>query len=115
MTALPAFDTTLEDRREAARTPFRKARRARERVRLLGQTVDLVRPEEVMHHVETWVETRRKVVIANHNLNSMALLGHNPDLARFYERADLVEVDSTPLVQFARLLGLQGRGFHRCT
>jgi N-acetylglucosaminyldiphosphoundecaprenol N-acetyl-beta-D-mannosaminyltransferase len=84
-------------------------------VRLLGQTVDLVRPEEVLHHVETWVAARRKVVIANHNLNSLALLGRNPELARFYDRADLVEVDSTPLIQFARLLGLQGRGFHRCT
>lgn len=114
-TVLPAFDAAPADRREAARRPFRKARRGRERVRLLGQTVDLVRPEEVMHHVETWVEARRKVVIANHNLNSMALLRRNPDLARFYDRADLVEVDSTPLVQFARLLGLRGRGFHRCT
>jgi len=114
-TVLPAYDAQPTDRREAARRPFRKARRARERVRLLGQTVDLVRPEEVLHHVETWVEARRKVVIANHNLNSMALLGRNPELARFYERADLVEVDSTPLIQFARALGLQGRGFHRCT
>lgn len=114
-TVLPAYEAQPTDRREATRRPFRKARRARERVRLLGQTVDLVRPEEVLHHVEAWVETRRKVVIANHNLNSLALLGRYPDLNRFYERADLVEVDSTPLIQFARLLGLQGRGFHRCT
>jgi N-acetylglucosaminyldiphosphoundecaprenol N-acetyl-beta-D-mannosaminyltransferase len=114
-TVLPACDAQPTDRREAKRRPFRKARRARERVRLLGQTVDLVRPEEVLHHVETWVAARRKVVIANHNLNSLALLGRNPELARFYDRADLVEVDSTPLIQFARLLGLQGRGFHRCT
>ncbi len=42
-------------------------------------------------------------------------MARHPDLARFYERADLVEVDSTPLIQFAKLLGLQGRAFHRCT
>ncbi|MES2859966.1 MAG: WecB/TagA/CpsF family glycosyltransferase [Pseudomonadota bacterium] len=109
------FDQAPVDRRRAARVPFRKARRARERVRLLGQTVDLVRPEEVLHHVETWVDARQKVVIANHNLNSLALLAKHPDLNRFYERADLVEVDSTPLIQFAKLLGLHGKAFHRCT
>ena len=103
------------DRRQRARVPFRKARRQRERVSLLGQTVDLVRPEEVLHHVETWVDARRKVVIANHNLNSLALLQKEPRLQRFYDRADLVEVDSTPLIYFAKLLGLQGKAFHRCT
>ncbi len=52
-TSHPALDlTTASDRRSHARAPFRKARRARERVRLLGQTVDLVRPEEVLHHVQ---------------------------------------------------------------
>lgn len=110
-----AFDTAPVDRRQSVRGPFRKARRARERVRLLGQTVDLVRPEEVLHQVETWVEGRHKVVIANHNLNSMALLRRHPDLKRFFERADLVEVDSTPLIWFAKALGLHGRAFHRCT
>ncbi|MBU1345841.1 MAG: WecB/TagA/CpsF family glycosyltransferase [Alphaproteobacteria bacterium] len=109
------FDQAPSDRRSAVRAPFRKARRSRERVRLLGQTVDLVRPEEVLHHVETWVDARRKVVIANHNLNSLALLERHPDLNRFYERADLVEVDSTPLIYFAKLLGLHGKAFHRCT
>ncbi len=109
------FEHASADRRSVARTPFRRVRRTRERVRLLGQTVDLVRPEEVLHHVETWVEARQKVVIANHNLNSLALLAKHPELNRFYARADLVEVDSTPLIQFAKLLGLHGRAFHRCT
>jgi N-acetylglucosaminyldiphosphoundecaprenol N-acetyl-beta-D-mannosaminyltransferase len=69
----------------------------------------------VLYQVETWVEARRKVVIANHNLNSLALLARHPDLGRFYERADLVELDSTPLIWFAKALGLHGRAFHRCT
>ena len=98
--ALPK--SIVAERRQRTRTPFRAARRDRERVRLLGQTVDLVRPEEVLHHVEAWVEARRKVVIANHNLNSVALLKQVPQLQRFYDRADLIEVDSTPLIKFAR-------------
>lgn len=104
-----------DDRRQSERRAFRKSRRPLERVRLLGQSVDLVRPEEVLHQVETWVATGRKAIVANHNLNSLALLQRCPELAAFYERADLVEVDSTPLIHFARLLGLQGRAFHRCT
>jgi N-acetylglucosaminyldiphosphoundecaprenol N-acetyl-beta-D-mannosaminyltransferase len=114
-TAPFAFDHAPADRRSAVRAPFRKARRSRERVRLLGQTVDLVRPEEVLHHVETWVDARRKVVVANHNLNSLALMARHPELQRFYDRADLVEVDSTPLIHFAKALGLHGKAFHRCT
>jgi N-acetylglucosaminyldiphosphoundecaprenol N-acetyl-beta-D-mannosaminyltransferase len=69
----------------------------------------------VLHHVTDWVSARRKAIVANHNLNSLALLRRHPDLAGFYARADLVEVDSTPLIWFARALGVHGRSFHRCT
>jgi N-acetylglucosaminyldiphosphoundecaprenol N-acetyl-beta-D-mannosaminyltransferase len=103
------------DRREVARRPIRTARRPRERVRLLGQFVDLVRPEEVLHQVEAWVAQGRKAVVANHNLNSLNLIRRNPAMAEFYRRADLVEVDSAPLIAFARLIGIHGRAFHRCT
>jgi len=111
-----AMDAALSpDRRSAVRRPIRTARRARERVRLLGQTVDLVRPDEVLHHVEAWVAAGRKAVVANHNLNSLNLIRRNPAMAAFYDRADLVEVDSAPLIAFARMLGIHGRAFHRCT
>lgn len=111
----PLPRSATPERRGAVRRPFRKARRDDERVRLLGQTVDLVRPEEVLHQIETWVAAGRKAIVANHNLNSLALLQKEPRLQEFYDRADLVEVDSTPLIHFARLLGLKGRAFHRCT
>ena len=103
------------DRRDQTRAPFRKARRPQERVRLMGQLVDLVKPEEVLHHMERWILERRKAIIANHNLNSIYLLSKTPEMRAFYERADLVELDSTPLVHFAKLLGLKSQGFHRCT
>ena len=47
--------TAPADRRAKARQPFRRERRPQERVRLLGQPVDLVRPEEVLHHMERWI------------------------------------------------------------
>ena len=84
-------------------------------MRLLGQTIDLVRPEEVLHHIARWIDEGAKTVVANHNLHSLYLVRRDPDMVRFYERAALVELDSTPLVHFARLLGLQSRPFHRCT
>jgi len=110
-----ATDGAQPDRRKRARTPFRKSRRPEERVRLMGQWVDLVRPEEVLHHMQRWIGERRQAIIANHNLHSLYLLRDNPQMQGFYDRADLVEVDSTPLILFAKLLGLKGRQFHRCT
>lgn len=107
--------SAARDRRAAPRQAYRKARRAHERVRLLGQAMDLVRPEEVMHHLQLAVAEARKSLIANHNLHSLYLLTRRPELQAFYDRADMVEVDSTPLLWFSRVLGLHSRAFHRCT
>ena len=107
--------SAARDRRAAPRQAYRKARRAHERVRLLGQAMDLVRPEEVMHHLQLAVAEARRSLIANHNLHSLYLLTRRPELQAFYDRADMVEVDSTPLLWFSRVLGLHSRAFHRCT
>lgn len=103
------------ERRRRSRTPFRLARRAGERARALGVDVDLVRPEEVMHYIVQAVQTRSPSRIANHNAHSIYLTKKNPQFAAFFERADLIEVDSTPLIFFTRILGLHSRRFHRCT
>lgn len=104
-----------DNRRRSPRVEFRRERRATERVQLLGQTIDLVRPEEVLHHLGRWIAEGRKAVIANHNLHSLHLVRRSPRMQAFYDRADLVELDSTPLMAFARMIGLNSRGFHRCT
>jgi len=104
----------LERRREPRR-PFRKARRALERIEVLGASVDLVRPEEVMHHVEAAVEAAQPYLVANHNLHSLYLMQCDAAFAAFFAQADLIEVDSTPVITFTRALGLQSRPFHRCT
>ncbi|KQS55163.1 glycosyl transferase [Brevundimonas sp. Leaf363] len=109
------FQAVQDDRRARPRKPHRLRRRALERVRLLGEAVDLIRPEEVMHHVQAWVAEGRKALVANHNLNSMKLVRENDGMRRFYDQADMIEVDSTPLIWFARLIGLHSRPLHRCT
>lgn len=103
------------ERRARPRVPFRQNRRARERVTILGQPMDLVKPEEVLHHIQQAVRQGAKSLIANHNLHSLYLMQKRPELGAFYEKADLIEVDSTPLLAFSRALGLHSRGFHRCT
>ncbi len=111
----PSLSPHTPERRVKPRAPFRQRRRAGERVQMLGQPVDLVKPEEVLHHVQQAVLQGAKNLIANHNLHSLYLIQKRPELAGFYDRADLIEVDSTPLLWFSSALGLHSRGFHRCT
>lgn len=103
------------ERRRTPRTPIRHAPRREDRIRLLGAELDLVRPEEVMAELDQQVAAGRPYLVANHNLHSLYLLPRHPELAAFYAGADLIEIDSTPLIAFARLLGLPARPFHRCT
>lgn len=109
------FVATAPERRKRSRPAFRRARRGTERTRLLGELVDLVRPEEVLHLIQSRIAGRIKTVIANHNLHSLYLLQRTPGMRRFYELAELVEVDSRPLIAVARALGVSSRPFHRCT
>lgn len=109
------FVTAPPDRRRAARPAFRSERRGDERITLLGQAVDLIRPEELMNQVQQWVETGGRRVVANHNLHSLYLIRREPGMRAFYDMVDLVQLDSTPLVHFGRLLGLHTQPIHRCT
>jgi N-acetylglucosaminyldiphosphoundecaprenol N-acetyl-beta-D-mannosaminyltransferase len=99
----------------APRADYRLQRRADERVRVLGAEMDLVRPEEVMRFIAGRVTARLKTVVANHNLHSLHLLARSPDMQALYARADLIEVDSVPLLAWVRLVNGRGRRFHRCT
>lgn len=110
-----APERVVTERRARPRAPFRQNRRAHERVTILGQPMDLVKPEEVLHHIQQAVRQGAKSLIANHNLHSLYLMQKRPELGAFYDKADLIEVDSTPLLAFSRALGLHSRGFHRCT
>ncbi len=77
--------------------------------------MDLVRPEEVFHFVSSKIAAGEKAIIANHNLHSLYLLKRSAALRAFFRQADLVEVDSIPLILWAHLTGRQSRRFHRCT
>jgi N-acetylglucosaminyldiphosphoundecaprenol N-acetyl-beta-D-mannosaminyltransferase len=86
-----------------------------DRIALLGAEVDLVTPAEVMDAIAGFVAAGRGAVIANHNAHSLYLLRREPQLAAFYRAADLIEIDSRPMILWGRLLGLPVHGRHRCT
>jgi N-acetylglucosaminyldiphosphoundecaprenol N-acetyl-beta-D-mannosaminyltransferase len=85
------------------------------RVRLLGETMDLVTSEQVLDFVAGRAKLGRKGLVANHNLHSLALLKRRPALRAFFDMADLVEIDSVPLVLWGRLKGDPVSRAHRCT
>lgn len=85
------------------------------RIRLLGAEVDLITPDEVMSALDFMVLEPRASIVANHNTYSLSLLRRQPGLRRFFEAADLIEIDSTVVISWARLLGLPARQHHRST
>ncbi|MBN8527837.1 MAG: WecB/TagA/CpsF family glycosyltransferase [Caulobacterales bacterium] len=95
----------------AAASPLRGA----PRLRLLGECVDLLTPAQVLAHMRDAVVAKRRAVIANHNLNSLNLIRGDAAMRAFYDAAELVQIDSTPLIAFGRLLGLPVSRAHRST
>lgn len=86
-----------------------------DRIRILGAEMDPMTRDEVMAFTSARVAAGQKALVANHNLHSLALLGRDPEMARFYGLADLVEIDSMPLVAWGRLLGRSVGREHRNT
>ena len=77
--------------------------------------MDLVKSAEVFHFVSSRIKAGRKTIIANHNLHSLYLIQKDDELRAFFSEADLVEVDSMPLIFWARVNGRASRRFHRAT
>ena len=91
-------------------TPFRP-----QRIQVMGEPVDLVTCDEVVGFIARKVEARQKSVIVNHNSHSLALIHKHPQMRDLYDRADLIEVDSTPLVLWGKLTGKPISRGNRCT
>lgn len=85
------------------------------RVRLLGGEVDAVTPAEVLAFAAARIQAGRKAIVANHNLHSLYLVRRSPAMRAFYQAADLVEADSTPMILWGRLLGRPISRAHRAT
>jgi N-acetylglucosaminyldiphosphoundecaprenol N-acetyl-beta-D-mannosaminyltransferase len=86
-----------------------------QRVRLLGGEVDLVTPRDVLRAVDGAAARPATTLIANHNAHSLFLLRRSPALRAFFATADLIQIDSTPLILWGRMLGLPLRRTMRST
>jgi N-acetylglucosaminyldiphosphoundecaprenol N-acetyl-beta-D-mannosaminyltransferase len=55
------------------------------------------------------------IVVANHNLHSLYLCRHDPELRAFHAAADVTHADGMSVIALARLLGVPLRREHRVT
>lgn len=88
---------------------------APERTRLLGVEIDLVTPDQVLDWVQQRIAAGGAGVVANHNTHSVYLLRREPALAAFFAGADIIQIDSRPMILWGQMLGLPVRGAHRST
>jgi N-acetylglucosaminyldiphosphoundecaprenol N-acetyl-beta-D-mannosaminyltransferase len=86
-----------------------------DRVQLLGGPVDLISRGGVLRFIGGAVAAGRKAIIGNQNFHSLYLSRSNASLAAFFNAADLIEIDSTPLLFWANFLGLGLTREHRST
>ena len=85
------------------------------RLHLLGAEVDIVTPSGVMQFLAERIASGERGIVANHNFHSLCLYQKHAPMRAFYQRADLIEIDSTPLIAWARLLGYKVTTAHRST
>ena len=86
-----------------------------DRLALLGAEADVLTSTCMLDHVAEWVTTGEGGIVANHNLHSLYLYHRDPELRAFYARADLIEIDSTPIIAWGRLMGYPVARAHRST
>jgi N-acetylglucosaminyldiphosphoundecaprenol N-acetyl-beta-D-mannosaminyltransferase len=61
------------------------------------------------------IAEHQRIVIANHNMNSVAIMRRDARMREFYDQADVTHVDGMPLVPLGRALGFPLRREHRVT
>jgi N-acetylglucosaminyldiphosphoundecaprenol N-acetyl-beta-D-mannosaminyltransferase len=85
------------------------------RVQMLGGQIDLLTPDLVLAYLAECAAAGQQTVIGNHNLHSLYLLPRTPGMRALYDLVDVVQLDSTPLVLFGKLLKLPIGRQHRST
>jgi N-acetylglucosaminyldiphosphoundecaprenol N-acetyl-beta-D-mannosaminyltransferase len=86
-----------------------------QRIRLFGESVDLTTPAEVMSFTAKKVAAGQRAIVANHNTHSLYLVSREPEMREFYASADLIELDSIPMIFWGMLTRKPVNRGHRCT
>jgi N-acetylglucosaminyldiphosphoundecaprenol N-acetyl-beta-D-mannosaminyltransferase len=85
------------------------------RVVLMGEAFDPVTPGEILEFAVDRAMAGDKGLVVNHNSHSLYLLRRRPEMRAAFERADLVTIDSMPLIYWGKLLGRPVSRAHRST
>jgi N-acetylglucosaminyldiphosphoundecaprenol N-acetyl-beta-D-mannosaminyltransferase len=86
-----------------------------QRLNILGAYVDRLTRFEVLQSVAASIAAKNKILIGNHNFHSLYIYQKSPEMRNFYARADLIEIDSVPMIIWARALGHKLSLAHRST
>lgn len=86
-----------------------------ESISFLGITVQAFTIDELTGVVAKEIAANQKCIVANHNLNSVALLHREPKFREFYEISKYTHIDGMPIVGLARLYGFPVRRNQRVT
>lgn len=81
----------------------------------LGVQVHAVTQGDLVRLIRAAVEARARLIVGNHNLNSLALVRRSETMRAFYNECGVVYADGMPVVAIARLLGHAFRREHRIT
>ncbi|AGL03926.1 WecB/TagA/CpsF family glycosyltransferase [Desulfoscipio gibsoniae] len=82
---------------------------------LLGIKVHGLTMTELHALIKNAVDNQRQYIIGHHNLHSLYIYHHEPEMRDFYREADYIHVDGMSLVLLAQLLGLPLQRKHRVT
>lgn len=85
------------------------------RIRILGHEMDAITGAQVLDWVQFAARGRRRTIVGSHNFHSLYLVARHPAMARFYEMADIIQIDSMALVRFGRMIGQDVSPRHRST
>lgn len=79
----------------------------------LGVRVHAMTKHDLVSVAAEAVREGTKCVVANHNLHSLYLWRHEPNMRAFYSVADYIHIDGMSIVLLGRLLGLPLTAEHR--
>ena len=80
---------------------------------LLGIRIHALSKRELVDCVSKAIDGRTRHIIGNHNLHSLYMWFHEPQMREFYSLTDYTHIDGMSLVLLGRLLGLPLKREHR--
>jgi N-acetylglucosaminyldiphosphoundecaprenol N-acetyl-beta-D-mannosaminyltransferase len=88
------------------------------RISLLGAFMDVMTKEDLLSQIAAFIADKnhpKARLIGNHNLHSLYLCLKNPEFRAAYQKTDLVEIDSMPLIAWGGLMGHELKRENRLT